>query len=385
MGEKLFFWYYNVVMAKETRILLTGGGTGGHIYPLLAAAQRLAGYRLRYFGDPGIYRDLLKSAGIEISAIASSKLRRYFSLANFLDFFKFIFGLIQSLWKLYWFMPDVAFSKGGPGALPVLLACRFYFIPVVIHESDAIPGLTNKISAKFARKVFLAFAAAQTHLQTKGEVATVGQPVRDDILKPKPMEEAKKSFAFNPIRPVLLVLGGSQGSAALNEFVLANITALLGRFQILHQVGYENYESHKQEWATISKDFSPLLKSSYEFVPYFDQNLSDAYDAADVVVSRAGAGAIFECAAKGKPAVLIPLPDSANGHQEANAFEAKKAGMAEVIEQQNLLSNLFLSVIDNLMSDTQKLSSMSVAARAFYKPDAATKIAEGIISLVASR
>ena len=370
-------------MAKELRILLTGGGTGGHMYPLIAVAQRLAGYRLRFFGDPGIYRDILKGAGVEISFIVSSKLRRYFSLANFLDILKFGLGLIQSLWKIYWFMPDVAFSKGGPGSLPVMLACRFYFIPVVIHESDAVPGLTNKISGQFARKVFLAFSAAQTQFTTKAEVITVGQPTRDDILKQKTADEAKKSFAFNPARPVVLVLGGSQGSSALNEFVLANINALLGRFQVLHQVGYQNYGEYKKEWEFISKDFSPLLKSSYEFVPYFDQNLSDAYDAADIVVSRAGAGAIFECSAKGKPMILIPFPNSANGHQEANSFEAQKAGLAMVMEQQNLLPNLFLSVIDGLLADGQKLSAMSAAARAFYKADAAKQIAEGVISLIA--
>jgi UDP-N-acetylglucosamine--N-acetylmuramyl-(pentapeptide) pyrophosphoryl-undecaprenol N-acetylglucosamine transferase len=159
----------------------------------------------------------------------------------------------------------------------------------------------------------------------------------------------------------------------------------MGLFQYrvhCHKCGKEGSE---KEWEFISKDFSPILKSSYEFVPYFDQNLSDAYNAADVIVSRAGAGAIFECAAKGKPAVLIPFPDSANGHQQANAFEAQKAGMAIVIEQQNLLSNLFLSVIDGLLADAQKLAAMSAAARAFYKPEAASKIAEGITTLVASR
>src|SRR3989344_3853249 len=140
---------------KKLRILLTGGGTGGHIYPIIAVAQKLQewaftnGFQpdVRYYGQPGEYKEALAAAGIKVSRIASSKLRRYASILNFLDFFKFFFGFFQSLWKIYWFMPDVAFSKGGRGARAVLSACRFYLVPVSIHESDTIPGLTNRASS----------------------------------------------------------------------------------------------------------------------------------------------------------------------------------------------------------------------------------------------
>ena len=294
-------------MRKETRILLTGGGTGGHIYPLITVALQLADYRLRYFGDPGQYKSELQEAGIEIASVSSSKFRRYFSLLNFLDIFKFAFGFIQSLCKIYWFMPDAAFSKGGPGALPVILACRFYLIPIVIHESDAVPGLTNKIAARYAKKVKLAFESARAYFNTRAEIETVGQPVREEFLKEETKTEAVKYFGLDAAKPVLLFLGGSQGSNRLNDFILSNLESLLNKFQIIHQVGEIKYQEYKNEYEFISKDWSPTLKKNYFFAPYLKENLPKAYDAADLAISRSGAGALFEDAAKKKNAVLIPF------------------------------------------------------------------------------
>lgn len=369
-------------MTKEIRILLTGGGTGGHIYPLIAVAKRLANVHLRYFGDPGLYKNLLENSQIEINKIISSKFRRYFSLLNILDTFKFVIGFIQALWEIFWFMPDAAFSKGGPGALPILLVCRFYFIPIVIHESDAIPGLTNKITARYAKKVKLAFGAAQKYFNTKAEIEIVGQPVREEILKDELSGEVRREFGFNENKPIILFLGGSQGSTRINDFVLSNLELFLHKFQILHQVGEKNYQPYKNSYDFISKNWPADLKNNYFLTPYFEDNLASAFNVAEVVISRAGAGAIFEIAAKAKPSILIPFPEAANNHQQVNAYEYQKTGAAIIIEQANLLPNLIINVIENLLKDQNKLKQMSAAAKQFYKPKAAEQIAENIKSLL---
>ena len=371
------------------RLLLIGGGTGGHIYPLVAVSQKITeemgkrgeSVEFRYFGDPGSYGYHLSTNNILVVKIASSKLRRYFSLLNFLDIFRFFIGILQSLWKVYWFMPDVAFSKGGPGALAIILACRFYQIPLVIHESDSIPGLTNKTSAKFAKKIEIAFPSAAGYFPPKKEINLVGNPVREYLLKEGEREAAKLNFGFDINKPLVLVMGGSQGAESINEFILENIEAFANKYQVLHQVGQRNFESYKNEYQFVSKNFSAETKKNYVFVPYFDLNLKDAYDACDLIISRAGAGAIFEIASRSKPSILIPLDKSANDHQRQNAYEYAETGAALVIEQENLLANLFISQIDLILNNPERLEKMVSAAKNFYKPDVTEKIAEDIVNI----
>ena len=376
---------------RKLRILLTGGGTGGHIYPIIAVAQKLREWALnngfqpdlRYFGKPGDYREALTAAGIKVSGIASSKLRRYASILNFFDFFKFFFGFFQSLWKLYWFMPDAAFSKGGPGALAVLSACRFYFIPIAIHESDTVPGLTNRLSSRFAQVIDLAFVQAGGRFgKTKARINIVGNPVRQVFLTPTPPDQAKTSFGLDPKKPLVLVFGGSQGSNRMNEFVLANLEPLLLKFQVLHSVGKEKYNEYKNQYEFISKNFSPLLTASYKFFDYLnDETMNRAMDAADLIIARGGAGAIFEIAAKGKPSILVPFPEAANDHQKENAYAYAETGAAVVVEQENLLPSIFLSQAEKIANTPAIKQKMSGAAKDFYQPEAADKIAADVLSL----
>ncbi len=365
-------------------ILLTGGGTGGHIYPLLAVAKKLPGEcDIRYFGDPGPYRKLLQTHGIRVSRILSSKLRRYFSWRNFFEPFRFALGLAQALWKLFWFMPAVAFSKGGPGALAIIYACRWYRIPVVVHESDAVPGLTNRITAKRAKIVELAFKEAEPHLgKIKAKVNVAGSPVREELLRPQPSAQAKKSFGFDPAKPLVLVLGGSQGAERINDFIIEHLRAFLDHFQILHQVGIEKYEEYKNEYEFLTQKWAPEIAQRYQFHAYLNENVGDAYDAADAVVSRAGAGALFECAAKGKPAILIPLPEAANNHQIANAYAFAKRGAGIVLEEENLLPAVFLTQVNKILENPELRRDMGAASAAFFIPGAAERIAEDIMSLV---
>ncbi len=376
---------------KKLRILLTGGGTGGHIYPIIAVAQKIQEWALRngfqpdlrYFGEPGEYKEALKSNGIRTVGVAASKMRRYFSLLNIVDFFKFFFGFFQSLWKLYFFMPEVAFSKGGPGALSVLAACRFYFIPIAIHESDTVPGMTNRVSGRWAKVIDLAFARAGERFgKTKARMNIVGNPVRQEVLVPTPQEQAKESFGFDPNKPVVLVFGGSQGSNRMNEFVLANLEPLLLKFQVLHAVGRDKYASFKNQYDFATKNFSPLITAGYKPVPYLeDSQIAKALDAADLVVARGGAGAIFEIAAKGKPSIIVPFPEAAGDHQKENAYAYAETGAAVVIEQENMLPSIFLGQAEKILGDPELKKRMSGAASDFYQPEAADKISADVLAL----
>lgn len=372
-------------------ILLTGGGTGGHIFPLLAVARELQkqavdkkiDLELRYYGPRTIYNDYFKQAGIAIKNIAGAKLRRYFSPQNFVDVPKLFWSILQSLWKVYWFMPDAAFSKGGPGALPVLLACWFYRVPIFIHESDTVPGLTNQISGRWAKKVFLGWESTKKFFPKKN-TEVVGVPLREEILSRLNLDifGAKESFGFNIKEPVVLILGGSQGAQRINDFILANLEIFIAKFQILHQVGSANYETHVNNFDQLYGQWPKELRERYKIFAFFEKNLADAYAAADLVVSRAGASAIFEIAAFGKPAILIPLPEAANDHQKINAYEYAQTGAAIVMEEANFLANVVLGQIEKVLNNPDVRQKTSITAKGFAKPKAAEIIGQFILSKV---
>jgi UDP-N-acetylglucosamine--N-acetylmuramyl-(pentapeptide) pyrophosphoryl-undecaprenol N-acetylglucosamine transferase len=375
----------------KLRVLLTGGGSGGHIYPLIAVVQKLQELKnlsngtdldIQYFGDPGEYRELLDKNQVGITHLPESKLRRYFDPRNVLDFFKFFIAFFQALWKVFWFMPDVAFSKGGPGALSVLYACRFYQIPIIIHDSDAVPGLTNRASGKGARVIELAFQNAQSFFPKKKTFHLVGNPIREHLLKSENTREASKAvFDFTPNLPVLLFLGGSQGAAPINNFLFENNLLLLDKFQIIHQVGKKNYEAYKNEYTFFSEKYNPELKKRYVFMPYLEDNLKEALNAADLIIARAGSSTIFEIAYTGTPSILVPLPEAANNHQWENAIQYEKTGACVVITQENLLGRLFIVQADKILKDGALYQKMSEAAKNFYIPNSAQLIAKDIISV----
>lgn len=382
---------------KHIRILLTGGGSGGHIYPLIAVVEELKkiataekfALDIRYFGDPGRYEPELAGNGIRVVRVAGSKIRRYFTLLHIIDFIKFVWSIPQALWKVFWFMPDVAFSKGGPGAVAIINACAFYRVHIVIHDSDAIPGLTSRVTARYARVIELAFSEAARYIEgLRDRVRVVGNPVRasmrfrDDELTVAASHEAKQQLNIEPGVPLLLVLGGSQGAATLNQFILENLKEFLPRYQILHQVGVENYDEYLVQYNAVAK---PLLSGEearrYHPVPFFTGDMRRAMIAADLIISRAGAGSIFEIAAAGKPSVIVPLPNAAYDHQRENAFQYHEAGACVVIEEENLIGNLVRAKIDALFANPERLKKMSASARMFAKPDAAARIAKDILSL----
>ncbi len=383
---------------KTFRVLLAGGGTGGHIFPLIAVAQEIrkqtAPYEInidmRYFGSAYQYANEIVDNDIEFVPVLSSKLRRYWSLMNAVDFFKFAASIPQLLWKIFFFMPDVIFSKGGPGALAVVLVGKFYGIPIVVHESDSIPGLTNAISGKLAKKIFLAFASASAYFNEK-KTEIVGNPVRQSLLDQKASLGAdentakitgRKGFGLNNEIPLILVLGGSQGAEKLNDFIMENLENLLEEYQILHQTGPANYDAYKKEYEFLTKDWSDVQKNRYVFKAFFDNDLADALAAADIVITRAGAGSLFELMAFGKPAIIIPLNQSANDHQIENARIYAKTGAAYIISEENLLGNIVSDTIRNILGKDGKYDKMSQSAQSFYRPDTAQAVARYLLSFI---
>ncbi|MFA7201449.1 MAG: UDP-N-acetylglucosamine--N-acetylmuramyl-(pentapeptide) pyrophosphoryl-undecaprenol N-acetylglucosamine transferase [Candidatus Paceibacterota bacterium] len=377
-------------MQKHIRIAYTGGGTGGHIYPLLAVADEITKGMRRYpdvrvsysyFGDPGMYSDEFVKRKITIRHIMGSKLRRYASFLNILDAIKFPFSFLQALLKLLFIMPDVLFSKGGTGALPVILAAWIYRIPIIVHESDAVPGLTNRLSFPFASRVGVAFERALTFVKgNKG--ALVGNPVRPFLLTPSDVtqEQAKRIFGFDPQVPLILVMGGSQGSQRLNTFLLDTATELVPHYQVLHQTGMKNFSDVSRELNLIFKNQIHPYQERYKVVDFFRDNLKDAFIAADIIVSRSGSF-LFEIATFAKPSIVIPLKESANNHQWYDALEYSQKGACIIIEEDNLTPVLFLTQLKKISTDVSSYHHMSTAAHAFATPDAALVLAQEIIRL----
>jgi UDP-N-acetylglucosamine--N-acetylmuramyl-(pentapeptide) pyrophosphoryl-undecaprenol N-acetylglucosamine transferase len=377
------------------RIVLTGGGSGGHLYPLLAVADALRelgeeeerDLELFYLGPRSDYADLFRSRDIRIQFIASGKLRRYFSLLNVLDVPRFFIGFFQALCSMLRLMPDVVFSKGGTGApVAVCLVAWLYRIPVVIHESDATPGLGNAIVSRFAKKILVSFQSAAEYFVSSRALFT-GTPVRPELFASRTSQiDAKRALGFDHTRPLLFILGGSQGAERVSERVVEALPELVKFTQVLHQTGRALYRE-VSELAHLSLESLPEAERrtvNYQAVPYLEDNLGTALSAADLVLSRAGSGTLFELAAFGKPAVLVPLPESANDHQRKNAYEFSKTGAAMVIEEKNFLPTIVVTQIRELLGDSSRLRKMSEASAAFYKPTAAQMIAQEILHAINS-
>ena len=337
----------------------------------------------------------ISDAGIQIKTIKAGKLRRYFSLENIIDIFKIPVGMIQSLYYIYRFKPDVVFSKGGFASIPPVIAAWILKVPIVTHESDIVPGLANKIIACFASKILISFSAAEKYFN-KNKVVLTGNPIRSDITQGS-RKNALEFFKLSPDLPTILIFGGSQGAQKINEMILEILPELTEKCQVIHQCGDKNYEKIKN---TVNiktgvhflkcKKFNsnetnyyrlkPELQNRYKLYPYLNKEMKDAYAVADIVVSRAGANSLAEIVALGKPNILIPLSTSANNHQSENAkfFAEKKASL--IINEttssfQDLANAIFRLLSDeNLQNQMkQKLSEISSSQ------NAASKIAEEIL------
>jgi len=367
------------------RILLTGGGTGGHLFPLLAVAQAIKKQskepiEFLYLGPCNKFsEEILKNNGIKTSHVLTGKWRRYFSLKNIVDAFRIPLGIIQSLIKVLFFMPDVVFSKGGYGSVPAVVASRTYWIPILIHESDAVPGKANRFMEHLADVIAISYEMTAEYTNPTKTIFT-GNPIREDILGGD-IIKAKESLGIKSSKPVLLVLGGSQGAKIINEVLIKILPRLLVTYEVIHQCGEKNYDD--------TKDLAGIAgikpgRDGYHLYPFLrDGNgeVKNALTAADLVLSRAGATAISEIAAYSKPSILVPIKGSANDHQLHNAFDVAKKGGAMALKEENLTPELLLGKIDILMNDAPLRKVMGEKANAFYHADAAQKIAEAVLKL----
>jgi UDP-N-acetylglucosamine--N-acetylmuramyl-(pentapeptide) pyrophosphoryl-undecaprenol N-acetylglucosamine transferase len=294
-----------------------------------------------------------------------------------IDIFKLPFSMLSAVFKMFWNMPDIVFSKGGYGSFSVVLAARFYRIPVFIHESDAKAGLANKKLARHAEKVFVGFALAREDFP-KNEVVVSGNPIRAEITEGSP---DKAKFVFHILRknkPVILVSGGSQGASTINELILDNLEVLLHNFEVIHIVGAEKYDHVISE---VKLRLGKIETTGYHPYPFLADEMSLAYALADVVISRAGGGSIFEIAANRKPCILIPLEGSAQDHQRINAYEYAGAGAAVILEEFNLTPTILLASLEKLLLPEVR-KKMAQAAGNFIKVNAASVIAQELINRV---
>ena len=346
------------------KIILTGGGTAGHVTPNIALlpALKAAGYEIVYIGSKsGMEKELIENCGIPYHGISSGKLRRYIDTKNISDIFRVVKGIGQASALIHKEKPDVIFSKGGFVSVPVVIGGYLNHVPVIIHESDITPGLANKLSLPFASKICVTFPEALKHLKSDKGVLT-GTPIRSELFKGN-REKGLKMCGFKGNKPVILVMGGSQGSVAINTAVRSALDRLTDKFDIVHLCGKGHLDKE-------------INNPSYKQFEYISSELKDLLACADAVVSRAGSNSICEFLSLGKPMLLIPLSRTASrGDQILNAKSFKEHGFAAVLEEENLTD-------DTLEKELNKLYNNRVSYISAMKNSSQSKGVEKVMAVI---
>lgn len=364
------------------RIVLTGGGTGGHIMPLISVARKIKEKRpdseFIFIGPKGdMEKKMMDAENIPTKGVLAGKARRYFSFRYIADILKVPAGVIQALWHLLFIMPDAIFSKGGYASLPVVIAGWIYRIPIMIHESDSNPGLANSVLSKFSERVAVSYPEAEKYFPAS-QVVVTGNPLRDDIASGD-AEKARRDFSLTDTRKTIFIWGGSLGARSVNNKILDILPELLKKYQIIHQTGYSNFEevTHKAGELGIKEG-----REGYHALPFIGEELKDILAVSDLVISRAGSSSISEIAANAKPCILIPLETAANDHQRMNAYNIAKIGGCVVMEEANLGASMLLEKIGEILENDELRRKLSDNIKTFYHPDAAERIADGILGMI---
>jgi UDP-N-acetylglucosamine--N-acetylmuramyl-(pentapeptide) pyrophosphoryl-undecaprenol N-acetylglucosamine transferase len=368
------------------KIVFTGGGTGGHFYPIIAVAEeinnvakerKLLTPQLYYLAPEKYDARALYENNIIFKKSPAGKIRRYFSIWNLIDKFKTGIGVIKATLQLFIIYPDVVFSKGGYASFPTVFAAKILRIPVIIHESDAVPGRVNKWAGKFAQKIAVSYPEAISYFD-KQKTAFTGNPVRKELFI-LAHEGAHEYLKLEKNIPTILILGGSQGARRINKTVMEALPKLVEKYQIIHQTGRKNFEEIKSTTRVILEG----TEYAHRYKPFSFLNtlaMRMSAGAADLIISRAGSGAIAEIALWGLPSIIVPISEEISHDQRKNAFTYARSGAAVVIEEKNFTPNLLSSEIDRLLNDETLTKKMREATKEFARPNAARKIAEGIIA-----
>lgn len=369
------------------KILFTGGGSGGHFYPVIAVATelnrlintyKLIDVKLYYMAPEPYNEGLLYENNITFIKSSAGKIRRYFSILNFLDFFRTGWGTIRALGTMFNIYPDVIFSKGGGASFPTLFAAKLFRIPVIIHESDTVPGRANIWASKFAKKIAVSYPETAKFFKNQEKIAYTGNPIRRSILETLP-QGAHEYLNMEQGIPVITVLGGSLGAQLINETLIEILPKLLEKYQVIHQTGKKNFKDVQNITSVVLE--KSQYKDRYRPIPYLnDLEMRMSAGISSVIVSRAGS-TIFEIAQWGIPSVLIPITDSNGDHQRKNAYAYSRTGASSVIEEKNLSGNILYAEIEKITSDNAVAQRMINGAKAFAKPDAAEKIAKEILGI----
>ncbi len=373
------------------KIILTGGGSGGHFYPLIAITEsirdvvkerNLLQAKIYYLAPTPYNAGILFDNEIEFQTVHAGKVRRYFSIQNLIDLIVSAYGFVEAFFKVFAIFPDVVVSKGGFMSLPVVFAAHILRIPIVIHENDSVPGRANLKAGKYATKIALSYPeAAELFGKDKDKTAWTGNPLRKEILTPV-TEGAREYLNLESGIPTVAILGGSLGAKRINDTLLDSLPELLPQYQIIHQTGKLNFKEVQSTASVIlEKNQFKERYHAYDYLNALAQRM--VAGVADIIISRGGS-TIFEIAAWGIPSIIIPISDSNGDHQRKNSYNYQRSGACVVIDENNMTPEILETAIKDILESKDKIEKMKAGARAFAKTDAAYKIAEAVVDIALS-
>jgi len=345
-------------------IIITGGGSGGHVMPALAIIEELRNSQNAFFKDvnilyvgskKGIEKKIIEKKGVEFKSICTGKLRRYFSLQNVSDIFRTLFGIVQSALIINKFSPDIIFSTGGFVSVPVVIAGKIKNIPILIHEQTVDAGLANKIAGRFAQKVAITFPESGKYFQ-KEKIVLTGIPMRKEIFQGS-KESGYKRFGFAPNIPTIFFTGGGLGCHVLNEAAMSIIPDLLKKSNIIYQTGAAMNGQDFRDMKNLRESLPDYLQKRFYLTEFINEEIAEVFALADLAVARSGAGTVNELLTMKIPAIFIPLAIATNNEQLKNALITVNLGGAEVIEEKELNSALLLDKIEDILF-TEKITVM---------------------------
>ncbi len=374
---------------KALRLVVAGGGTGGHVHPALAVVNELRDRELLsdviWLGSAAsVEQEAATRAGIRFVAIPTGKFRRYLSLQNVTDVLRIPLGVLAARRALTPFKPSVVLSTGGFVSVPTVLAA-WHLAPVITHEQTATIGLANRINARFADVLAVSFEPSRVNLpKLHRDIRVTGNPVRPQ-LRHGDRERGLRRVGFTADLPVIYVTGGARGASPINRRVEAILPDLLAQAQVIHQTGPASANSDAERLESLRAHLPAETRCRYFVTEFVGDELSDFYAAADLILGRSGAGTVAELAFVGKPSILIPLPGTGGDEQSVNARLLASAGAAVLLPQSEATPQRLLAEVTSLLADPERRNEMAQAAASIARPDAAARLADILVELAAGQ